>query len=72
MSRILKPISTLPPGATHETVQLYKDAQSSYGMPIVVGGLEECIPCREFAMTVQDAKYWGPRERPLPTSPKFT
>jgi len=66
MSRTLMPISTLPADATNDTVQLYRNARSSYGMPVAVGGVEECIPCRDFQMTIQDAQYWAPRSRLIP------
>lgn len=72
MSRILHPIGTLPPDSTHESVQLYQDAKSSYGSPVVVGAIEECIPCKDFEMSVVGAQYWAPRERPIPTFPKFS
>jgi hypothetical protein len=71
---VLQPISTLPADATHDSVQLYRDARGHYcctrNTPPAFG-VEECIPCRDFQMTVVDAKYWMPRERPIPVFPTF-
>ena len=78
---VLRPISTLPPDASHDTVQLYQDAKSSYGMRAAPGGVEECImTCpragdnrhHTFLADVEGAKYWCVRQRPRMQFPKFT
>jgi len=77
----LYPISSLPPDAGHDTVQLYEEAKGWYGLRGAPTGVQECIvtcprrgddPKLVFLADVQGAKWWCPRERPRMQFPKLS